>query len=96
MIPISWSPQALRDLESIRDYVARDSVAYADLLVRRIVACVDRLAAFPDSGRVVPERGDPQVREVIAAPFRIVYRRLPEEVEVVTVFRASRLLPDLG
>lgn len=82
MIPISWSPQALRDLESIRDCVARDSVAYADLVVRRIVASVDRLAAFPDSGRVVPER--------------IVYRRLPEAVEIVTVFRASRLLPDLG
>lgn len=95
MIPIHWSPQALHDLESIREYIARDSTLYADLVVRRIVAGVDRLASFPESGRVVPERGDPKIREVIVKPYRIVYRRQPTEVEIVTVFRASRLLPDL-
>lgn len=95
MIPILWSPQALRDLESVREYIARDSALYADLVVRRIVAGVDRLASFPESGRVVPERGDPQIREVIVRPYRIVYRRQAAEVEIVTVFRASRLLPDL-
>lgn len=95
MIPILWSPQALHDLESIREYIARDSTLYADLVVRRIVAGVDRLASFPESGRVVPERGDPKIREVIVKPYRIVYRRQPTEVEIVTVFRASRLLPDL-
>ena len=95
MIPILWSPQALRDLESNREYIARDSALYADLVVRRIVAGVDRLASFPESGRVVPERGDPQIREVIVRPYRIVYRRQAAEVEIVTVFRASRLLPDL-
>lgn len=95
MIPIHWSPQALHDLESIREYIARDSTLYADLVVRRIVAGVDRLASFPESGHVVPERGDPKIREVIVKPYRIVYRRQPTEVEIVTVFRASRLLPDL-
>ena len=95
MIPILWSPQALHDLQSIREYIARDSTLYADLVVRRIVACVDRLASFPESGRVVPECGDPQIREVIVRPYRIVYRRQAAEVEIVTVFRASRLLPDL-
>ena len=43
----------------------------------------------------MPERGDPQIREVVARPYRIVYRRQAAEVEIVTVFRASRLLPDL-
>jgi plasmid stabilization system protein ParE len=85
----------LHDLESIREYIARDSALYADLVVRRIVAGVDRLASFPESGRVVPERGDPKIREVIVKPYRIVYRRQATEVEIVTVFRASRLLPDL-
>lgn len=95
MIPILWSPQALHDLESIREYIARDSTLYADLVVRRIVAGVDRLASFPESGRVVPERGDPKIREVIVKPYRIVYRRQSAEIEIVTVFLASRLLPDL-
>ena len=96
MIPISWSPQALRDIESIREYIARDSPRYADLVVGRIIAAVDRLEAFPDSGRIVPERGDPAIREVIVRPYRVVYRRRSAEVEIVTVFRASRLFPDIA
>ena len=95
MTPIRWSPQALRDLESIRDYIAQDSPRYAELVVTRIIASVDRLQAFPDSGRIVPERGDPEIREVIVRPYRVVYRRRANEVEIATVFRASRLLPDI-
>jgi toxin ParE1/3/4 len=94
--PIRWSPQALRDVESIRDYIAQDSPRYAELVVTRIIASVDRLQAFPDSGRIVPERGDPEIREVIVRPYRVVYRRRANEVEIATVFRASRLLPDIG
>jgi toxin ParE1/3/4 len=93
--PITWSPQALRDVESIRDYIAMDSPRYADLVVSRIIASVDRLEVFPDSGRIVPERGEPQIREVIVRPYRVVYRRRANGVEVATVFRASRLLPDI-
>jgi toxin ParE1/3/4 len=92
---ILWSPQAQRDLLSIRDYVAQDSERYADLVIQRIVASVERLSSFPESGRVVPERDDPHVREVIVRPYRVVYRFRVGQVEVATVFRASRLLPDL-
>ena len=96
MTPISWSPQALRDVESIRGYIAQDSPRYADLVVGRIIASVERLRAFPESGRVVPERGDPEIREVIVRPFRVVYRYRDGVIEIATVFRASRLLPNLG
>ena len=46
MTEVTWSPESLRDLESIRDYIARDSPLYADLVVRRIVAVVERLETF--------------------------------------------------
>ena len=95
MTPISWSPQAVRDVESIRDYIARDSRRYAELTVGRILASVERLGAFPQSGRVVPERGDPEIREVIVGPFRVVYRYRVGVVEIATVFRASRMFPSL-
>jgi addiction module RelE/StbE family toxin len=92
---ILWSPQALLDLESIRDYIARDSPRYAELVVRRLVAAVERLEGFPQSGRIVPERNTEDIREIIVKPYRLVYRLRPEFVEIVTVFRASRLFPDL-
>ncbi|HEY3079291.1 MAG TPA: type II toxin-antitoxin system RelE/ParE family toxin [Chloroflexota bacterium] len=90
MTDVVWAPEALRDLEALRDYIARDSAAYADLVVRRIVAAVERLRMFPESGRVVPERTDPSIREVIVRPYRVVYRLHDGIVQIVTVFRASR------
>ena len=95
MTRILWSPQSLRDLESIRAYIAGDSPTYAALVVERIVDAVERLAAFPESGRMVPERDSPDIREVIVRPYRVVYRVRPGRVEIVTVFRSSRQIPDL-
>ena len=46
-------------------------------------------------GRVVPEVGRQEVRELIVGAFRVVYRYRNEEVEIVTVFRASRLFPGI-
>ena len=93
MTRIIWSPRSLRDVESIRDYIARESPRVADLVVARIIKVVERLETFPESGRKVPERNDPEIREVIAAPYRVVHRLREGNVEIITVFRASRLLP---
>jgi toxin ParE1/3/4 len=92
---ILWSPQALLDLESIRDYISHDSPRYAELVVQRLVAAVERLESFPQSGRIVPERNAEDIREVILKPYRIVYRMRPGLVEIVTVFRATRMFPDI-
>jgi addiction module RelE/StbE family toxin len=92
-VTITWSPRSLRDVESIREYIAQDSPRIADLVVRRIIKAVERLESFPESGRTVPERNDPEVREVIAKPYRVVYRLREGNVEIITVFRATRLFP---
>ena len=94
MTSVIWSPQALLDLQSIRDYIANDSPRYAALVLHRLVGAVERLESFPQSGRVVPERNDKAIREIIEPPYRIVYRLRPGLVEIVTVFRASRLFPE--
>jgi len=95
VIALFWSPQSLNDLESIRAYIAQDSLVYADLVLRRLAAAVERLRIFPESGRIVPERNDPGIREILERPYRIVYRVLPGQVEIVMVFHASRLFPDI-
>jgi addiction module RelE/StbE family toxin len=92
---IIWSPQSLRDLEGIRAYIAQDSPRYAELVVQRIVAAVERLEAFPESGRVVPELDRAELREVITRPYRVVYRYRSDSVEIATVFRSSRQLPEI-
>jgi len=93
---LTWSPRSIRDLESIREYIARDSPLYADLVVQRLVHAPERLQQFPESGRIVPERDEPHLRELIVRPFRLVYRVRDDSIEIVTVFRASRLFANVG
>lgn len=57
MTTVFWSPRASLDLDSIHEYVARDSAISADLVVQRLVHAVERLREFPNLGRVVPEVG---------------------------------------
>ena len=94
MTSVTWSPEAIRDVESIRAFIAQDSPVHAELVARRIVAAVERLHFFPESGRMVPERQDPEIREIIVVPYRLVYRLRNGIVEVATVFRGSRAFPE--
>jgi plasmid stabilization system protein ParE len=93
---ISFAASAVADLEQIRTWYAGQQVPeVGDRLLREIVARVERLAEYPESGRIVPEFGLPQLREIIHPPFRIVYRLDEERVRVVRVWRSERLL-ELG
>jgi toxin ParE1/3/4 len=91
---IRWTEQAVADPEAIRDYVARDSVRYATLLVERLIASLDQVSQFPEIGRVVPEYQRPDIREIILGSYRVVYRLRTGAAEVLTVFHGARLFPD--
>ncbi len=88
-------PQAVADLEAIREFIARDSPRYADLVMERLVTAVDILERFPLSGRIVSEHSHGDIRELVRPPYRIVYRLLNERADILTVFRASRQIPEL-
>jgi toxin ParE1/3/4 len=92
-VAVRWVAEAVRDLEDIHAYISRHSPRYAAVTVGRLVAEVDQVAAFPEAGRVVPELGDPAVREVIHGAYRVVYELAGGALTVLTVFRASRQFP---
>jgi toxin ParE1/3/4 len=91
---IIWSPQAIEDLQSIRRYIARDSSRFAALIAQHLVDATERLATFPESGRMVPEIGDPAIREILWRNYRIVYRIRRATVEIATVFHGAQLFRD--
>ena len=95
MSQLIWSPRSLADLEAIRAHIASDSELYAGLVLGRLVAAPSRLLEFPESGRIVPEFGRPDLRELVIRPYRLVYRLRGDLIEVVTVFHAARMFPDL-
>ncbi|MFH0981128.1 MAG: type II toxin-antitoxin system RelE/ParE family toxin [Planctomycetota bacterium] len=91
---IIWSERARDDLCAIGDYIARDKPVVAEQWVSRLIAAVERAATMPFSGRVAPEFGRAEIREILLRRYRIVYRVRAEAIEVLTVFEGRRLLRD--
>ena len=89
----TWTRPAVADVLQIRDYIAADSPRYARIVAERLFASVERLTKYPLSGRVVPELNDSSLREVVDAPYRIVYRVGADALEIVTVVHAARRFP---
>ena len=92
MTPVRWSQQAADDLESIYTHIARDSVPYAATMAERILQAIDRLEPFPEIGRIVPEFGRPDLRELLVGSYRVVYRLERQAVGLVTIVHGARLL----
>lgn len=65
---------------------------YAKLFANRVFSAVERLELFSSSGRVVPEVGREDIREILLGNYRIIYRVLPDESEILTVYHGARLL----
>ena len=95
MTTISWTERAQNDLAAIHAFINRDSPHYASVLVRKLLAAVDRLHDFPESGRAVPEFANPSVREVVRTPYRIVYRIVSDlEIHVLAVHHGAHSFPE--
>jgi plasmid stabilization system protein ParE len=74
MAQVRWTPQAADDLEAICLFLSRDAPQMAALFADRVIRATDRLADYPRSGRVVPEFGLEDLREVIVGSYRVLYR----------------------
>jgi plasmid stabilization system protein ParE len=90
---ITFAASAFADLEAIRVWYKDQQVPdVGNRLLKEIISQVERLADFPESGRIVPEFNIENLREIIFAPFRIVYRLDGNKIKIVRVWRSERLL----
>ena len=89
---VSWSPEALDDVDSIAAYIAKDSPFYASAVVKKILDTAGSLGKFPYIGPIVPEVGEQEFRERFVYSYRLIYRVANEEVMVVAVIHGRRLL----
>lgn len=89
---LRWAAPALRDLEEIGDYIARDNPAAADRVVTQILNQTDALATHPHIGR--PGRV-PDTRELVVAdtPYIVPYRVRGDEVQILAVLHGARRWP---
>jgi plasmid stabilization system protein ParE len=92
-VEINWTPPALQDVESIAEFIARDSEHFARIQTTRFLKRVEMLKEFPHAGRVVPEFSNETLRELIEGNYRIVYRIVDEtRVDILTIHNSYRLL----
>ena len=89
---VVWTEQAWGRLREIERYIARDDASAATRLVDKLIDRGDSLKEHPRRGRRLPELPGSGLRELIVDNYRIVYRRTPKAVEVLTVFEGHRLL----
>jgi plasmid stabilization system protein ParE len=92
---VVWSPRALDDVDIIGEYISRDSPAYASAVVRKIIAITQGVGQFPLAGRVVPEFGEPSLRERFVYSYRIIYRVGSGDVTIAAVIHGKRTLPPI-
>ena len=91
---VVWSPEVLDDVDDIAGYIARDSVFYAAAVVEKMLAAASGLGQFPQSGRIVPELNQPDIRERFVYSYRLIYRIEPARMLVTAVIHGRRLLDD--
>ncbi len=89
---IVWSRRAAQDLDSITDYIAADSPAYAGIVLKSIVNQTRILERFPHAGRKVPEFDDENIRELVVYSYRVIYRLQEDEALIVAVIHGKRVL----
>ncbi len=95
---VRWSETSERDLAGIIEYVAGDSPSYACQVFKGIKRKASSLYTFPDRGRIGPElqdQGITQYRELVIAPWRIIYRISERKVYVLSVLDSRRNVEDI-
>lgn len=94
-LEVKWSPEATEDLESIAEYIARDSEYYARAVVTEILSVSRTIGEYPLMGRMVPEIEDEHIRERLIYSYRLVYRVELERILIVAVIHGKRLLENV-
>lgn len=87
---IRWTERALADLRDIGDYIAQRSPSTALSFTMELMKEAETVMDQPYLGRVVPELGREDIRELIHGNYRIVYRILEGELHILTVFEGHR------
>ena len=88
-----WTHTAQQDLAEIIEYIAHDSVGDALAILHKLETKAVLLITLPNRGRIVPEllhTGISQYRELVSAPWRIVYRVENRQVLIMAVLDGRR------
>jgi len=87
---VVWTDAALAALEDVLEYIAADSPRSARHVGEQAIAAGDSLATLSERGRIVPEIGDPNVREIFVFRYRLMYELTANEARIIAFVHGSR------
>ena len=89
---VAWSYVALGNLIEKNKYIASENPEVARKVINDIFEAGNKIKAFPEKGRIVPELRRKNVREVFCCEYRIIYRIESKRIFVLTVLHMKQLL----
>jgi toxin ParE1/3/4 len=92
-VNVHFTNAANENLIGIHNYIAKNSVRYAQITVDRITRRAERLSEDKLPGWMVAEYQDPTVREVLMKPYRIIFRILLDRIDVLAIIHGAKELP---
>jgi toxin ParE1/3/4 len=91
MVQIRWTSIAKADLKAIYDYISNDSKRYAKLEVIKIKYRTQILKKTPLAGKIVKEKEDETIREIIEGNYRIIYKLISkDQIDILTIHHSAR------
>ena len=69
-------------MREVVTYIAQDNPDRARTFGNELIDRALSVARFSELGRVVPEIGEPAVREIIHGSYRIIYEIFPDQTAV--------------
>jgi toxin ParE1/3/4 len=96
MAEIKFTKRSLDEIESIADYISRDSERFAKITVQKILERTKLLEANPFIGRIVPEVNREEYREIFYGNFRIIYHYEKDVVHILSIHHSARDLSKRG
>ncbi|MBU0972763.1 MAG: type II toxin-antitoxin system RelE/ParE family toxin [Proteobacteria bacterium] len=95
---VIWAHVAENDMKNIIEYIADKSPQNALKILTEIRQKALSPDAFPERGRVAPELQDEGIliyRELVIAPWRLIYRNSGQEIFVLSVIDSRRNVEDI-
>jgi toxin ParE1/3/4 len=87
---IQSTPEVIKDLDDIWDYIAHDSALAADRLLDQLHHRFELLAVNPEMGELQPLLADGKYRRFCFRKYVIYYRPLQNGIVLVRVLHDSR------
>ena len=93
MVQIKWTNLAVKDLNSIYNYISIDSGYYAKMQIVKLKIRTKILKINPFAGKIVDEYQNESFRELSEGNYRIIYKIVNQtQIDILTIHHSARNL----